>query len=210
MIKNIFAGSAWARIRSARWSKWSGAQKRFLAIELAVIGVALPLSGLAVARFSDQFWIGHDASEASCLPWSWMLVERAEAGVQPIVTRGMLVAIKARGMGPYVPDGTPLGKIVTAIPGDVVTISDAGIMITEPNGKAHNVGAIDQQAIARGDVKKGIPAGLPSRDARLFFGKWQLAHDEVFLLGSAPLSQDSRYFGPRKISDIKGVIRYAI
>ena len=81
MIKNIFAGSAWARIRSARWSKWSGAQKRFLAIELAVIGVALPLSGLAVARFSDQFWIGHDPSEASCLPWSWMLVERAEAGV---------------------------------------------------------------------------------------------------------------------------------
>ena len=83
-----------------------------------------------------------------------------------------------------------------AIPGDVVTISDTGIVITEPNGKAHNVGEIDLQAIARADVKKGIPAGLP--------------YDEVFLLGSAPLSQDSRYFGPRKISDIKGVIRYAI
>lgn len=185
-------------------------QVRYLLWEGAALVVALPLVVVGTQWALARYWIGVDRSDVTCLPWATSLVERSaplSSHQAPPWARGDLVVVSAQGMTPFIKDGTSIGKLVVAISGDTVVISDQGIFVNEGR---RPYGYINPEAIERADTKFLLPAGLPRRTASQFYRTTVVPAGHVFLMGSNPLSQDSRYFGPLPISAVKGRVLFSM
>ena len=206
-----------ARTRSSDWTNrlrglipvnWTAQQKRFLAYEAVVLFVASPFVVAGMNVLNDRYWIGHDPSDASCLPWHWMIVRRVSEPTMRQWRKGEVVVISASRMAPYVKDGTPIGKFISATAGDHVAIRSDGIFV---NGDATPVGYLHADAIRRADAHlKAKTVGdderaIPDRRVESFYREIVVGDGELFILGATPRSQDSRYFGVQRVENIRGV-----
>ena len=100
---------------------------------------------------------------------------------QPPAVRGYLAGLR-------MPGDVRLIKRVVAVGGDPVCARDGAL--AWPGGTARAL-SVD---------RRGAP--LPA-----WRGCRRLAADELFLLGDTPTSFDSRYFGPVRAAEVKGVYR---
>ena len=111
-------------------------------------------------------------------------------------------------MQPYVKDGTALGKFIIATAGDVVSVRAEGIFV---NDDSSPVGYLHQDAIRRADAHvrmkaDGTAKPTPDRAIESFYKTVVVGNGELFVMGVTPRSQDSRYFGPQRIDNIRGVV----
>ncbi len=86
----------------------------------------------------------------------------------------------------YLPASVPLVKRIAAVSGDAVCISNLSVFI---NGKR---------------IVRQLNTDRAGRTLPHWKGCRRLARDEFFLLGNAPDSFDSRYFGPVKKTRVIG------
>lgn len=149
---------------------------------------ALPIAGLAFAVVG----IGFDGPALALVNESPSLPRGLYLRTGAPIERGAVVAIAQpaaarsylRRLG--MPDDVLLLKRVAAVGGDRVC---AGFGTVRTPGRQVRPLDRDRQGVA-------LPAW---RECRL------LAHDELFLLGDTPASFDSRYFGPVRRGEAKGV-----
>lgn len=139
----------------------------------------------AMYIFYANWSIGLDFQTIKCMDGTVFLVEKKK----PYPQKGKLFAIRAANAEPVLKDGQLLAKYVRGVPGDVVSIS-ADEVITV-NGEV---------------VAKGMPHlhGLNPKQMNKFFGTRTLGQDEYWMMGVKPLSFDSRYYGPVKLSQFQG------
>lgn len=153
----------------------------------AVLGMTIFLLGSG-ALFVDQAPALALVNESPSLPRG-LYGRTGEA-----VTRGVTVAIpQPEAVRPYLaslgmPADTLLIKRVAAGAGDRVCVQDQ--VLTTPGGR---------RAVL---VQDRLGTVLP-----VWSGCRRLAADELFLLGDTVGSFDSRYFGPVKRSEVRGVYR---
>ncbi len=132
-----------------------------------------------------NFRLGIDTQTYRCLDeWVYVIDIRSR---RPELNKTF--AIEARGAEPVIRDGTLMAKIIRGMPGDTVTINDREEIFV--NG--HLIG-------------KGLDHlhGLNPKQMSKFFGSRKLAADEYWVMGTRFRSFDSRYYGPVKLSQIKG------
>jgi len=153
----------------------SPSRRQPLAAFLARAGLALALVLAAGAWAMARFRVGIDDQAQRCLgPERVYLIDRAEREPR----RGALLAFRARGMEPYVADGTVVIKLAAALPGDTVEVGREAVRV---NGRraAGPAGLTGRLGLAPGALERTLV--VPP-------GHW-------FALGAGPLSYDSRYWG---------------
>lgn len=127
--------------------------------------------------FQSSFYIGVDSQPVKCIPGVHFVIgKRSDKAIH----RNAIYAVKSRGLSPIYKDGTVLVKYLRAVPGDTVKISKDGIFI---NGKK----------VADADFPLAKRLG---HKASYFYGQRVLGKDQYWVMGSSPLSFDSRYWGP--------------
>ena len=143
-------------------------------------------TGLAVsillAVVGASHFIGFNSSpSAARVGFYWRTAPRPERGklVEFCLPENVAVLAEARGYighGSCPGDTESLGKIVTGMPGDVVSVESAAAL-------------------------KRDTAGRPME--HFPFGQYRVPAGEVWVHGTARNSFDSRYFGPVPIADIR-------
>lgn len=127
--------------------------------------------------FRCSYYIGVDSQPVKCIPGvNFVIGKRGDRAIH----KNAIYAVRSRGLGPIYKDGTVLVKFLRATPGDTVKISKDGIFI---NGKR----------IADADFPLAKRLG---HRASYFYGQRVLGKDQYWVMGSSPLSFDSRYWGP--------------
>ena len=118
-----------------------------------------------------------DSQRKHCLPWT-VFIGLPHTGVVKRSDYVAFVAGKNVFFGKR--QGEWVGKQVLGVPGDLVSITSAGVFI-------------NQQRI--GDLEKGIAAKL-ERDVRTFDTQYTIKPHHYFVAGNQEHSYDSRYWGP--------------
>lgn len=127
---------------------------------------------IAIVLLAANFKLGYSPQEVKSLPWRVWVVHKTDESV----TRNDYVAfLTDERMTDYFPLGTQFVKQVIGVPGDRVVVSDGVIRV---NGR--RVGEIL--------VAFGNPAAAFERD-------FTIADDRYWVMGTNPLSYDSRYWG---------------
>lgn len=146
-------------------------------------GAAVIVSSFA--WFDYNFAIAWDRQVMRCLDVRFLLVDKRNQQPQ----RNAIVTYVSRQASPIIKNGTIVGKYLRGMPGDTVEIRpDETILI---NGK---------------EVAKGMPHlfGISDTDKARFFGRRVLGANEYWVMGTAPMSFDSRYWGPIHREQILG------
>lgn len=144
--------------------------------------------GLEVG-FYNHYRIAWDRQVLKCLDYHFLLVDLKN---QKIV-RGGIYTYRSAQAAPVIKDGTLVAKYVRGVPGDVIEIRSTG-----PN-------FVMAEVYINGElVATGMPhlRGMTKKQASKFFGVRALAEDEFWMMGTKPLSFDSRYWGPIHRSQI--------
>lgn len=151
------------------------------AVKAAVVAVGILA---AQSYLFDRFRIAINAQVQSCLPGiRVLLIDTFDR--EPV--RGGIFAYRARGLAPVFGDGTLMGKIVDAVPGDLVEVDGSGVHV---NGAS-------------------VVEGLPLAD-RLGASVQDLSWTAVvpegryLLLGRTDVSYDGRYWGFVAADQIEG------
>jgi conjugal transfer pilin signal peptidase TrbI len=163
----------------ARVTPW---QRRFLAFAL-VFSLGLAAAG---AHVSSNYRIALDQQAVRCLPWWSYLVA---LGVEP--ARNELVAFESGSSQPMFPPGTLLVKRLIGVPGDRIEVHGGEVRL---NGAP--IAALSQEVL-----------GSLGRSVHEYDARYQLGEGEYFVLGDAPVSYDSRYWGPVRRIDVVGRAR---
>lgn len=117
-----------------------------------------------------------DIQKVQCLPYEYYLVHQ---GLPEHFERGTIYRYRAVGLGPVISDGTPLGKIAAALPGDTVDVNARGVFI---NG--HLWGPINPLVLKKtGKTLAQITA------------HYVVPPGKLLMLGTLPRSYDGRYWG---------------
>ena len=119
-------------------------------------------------------------------------IERGElvAACLPITIAKLGLARGYLRKGPCRGNAEPIGKIIGALPGDVVDVENGCVSV---NGIC----------LARSRVSERDSAGRPLRHLRC--GKYQVRTNQVWLFGfNDRRSWDSRYFGPIPLANVRG------
>lgn len=139
------------------------------------------------------------ASHPPAPRWLWNASESAPVGLYRIdsaahLRRGDLVAIRPpAAIGAfldkrnYLPAGLPLLKRVAALPG--ARVCRSGVFVT-----------VDGVGVAR-----ALPRDRAGRPLPIWHGCRIGGAGEIFLINAAPLSLDSRYFGPLPTTGLIGI-----
>lgn len=147
----------------------------------AVLPLAAMLAGIALVGFSA---IAHPQPRLA-----WNASASAPIGLYRVISgapeRGVFVLVripksieKLAAIRGYLPAGVPLIKRITAVAGDHVCAFDGAIIVSG-------------EIVARQRKADRAGRSLPRWNACR-----ELVQGELFLLGDAPDSFDSRYFGP--------------
>lgn len=145
----------------------------------------------SVACFGAEYWfyknyrIGIDTQITKCIDATLFVVDLHKTKPE----RDKIFAFTAQGLEPIIKDGRRLAKYVRGMPGDKVTIT--------PDEKIY----INDKLIASGMAHLH---GAKPKDMRKFFGSRVLKDDEYWVMGTLPMSFDSRYYGPIKGTQIEG------
>jgi len=146
-----------------------------------VLATGLAVSSLLAVVGASHF-IGFNSSpSAAPVGFYWRTAPRPGRGklVEFCLPEDVAVFAEARGYighGSCPGDSESLGKIVTGMPGDVVTVDAAGALKTDSAGRP----------------MEHFP-----------FGPYRVRAGEVWVHGTARNSFDSRYFGPVPIANIR-------
>lgn len=158
----------------------------------------VPALIVGLSWFVSNYDIRIDYQSAPCLNKHLFIVDKHDLDVQ----RGGIYSFKAEGISsyieeghylihsliPYYEDGKLLMKVVDALPGDRVSISDEGVFV---NGENMGIG--------------GLPLFKTLKKEKAFFTReFIVPEGHVFVSGRTDASFDSRYFGTIKISQING------
>lgn len=134
----------------------------------------------------SRYEIMIDTQEIRCIPeYSVYLVSKKNWSLE----RGKIYAYRAEGLEPYFEDGAVMGKYATAIPGDTVEVTPAGVFV---NGEK-------QTSVVGFELAETL--NIPVEH---FYRKTTNANDEIFFTGTGARSYDSRYWGPAKTEQIIG------
>lgn len=129
------------------------------------------------AWFHANFAIAWDRQVIRCLDVRFLLVDKKDR--QP--RRDAIVTYISRQAAPIIENGTVVGKYLRGMPGDTVEIRP------------------DETVLINGiEVTKGMPHlfGIPEPQRSKFFGRRTLGSNEYWVMGTEPMSFDSRYWGP--------------
>lgn len=144
--------------------------------------LALRLIPLALALWwitdyaAGRYRIGIHTAEEQCLPWRvWFYDLKA-----PAAPREGYLAYRARGLEPWLADGTIIVKQLRGLPGDRLTVAGMQVAV---NGNV--IGELQPA------VLQTIGRSLDSLQRDVVLG-----NDELALFGSLPGSFDARYTGP--------------
>lgn len=138
---------------------------------------------LAGAAVTAEVWvyqnyrIAWDRQVLKCLDAHLLLVSLNDKTIE----RDGIYTYLSEQAEPVIKNGTQMGKILRGLPGDTVEIRpDETVLI---NGKV---------------VSEGMPhlVGMTDAQRSKFFGRRVLKDDEYWVMGTARLSFDSRYWGP--------------
>ncbi len=156
----------------------------------------LRATAIATAAFAGLYAAAHMLAPAPRLVWNASASEplglyRIDVGAEPMVGDFVLVGppeavaalLAERG---YLPRGVPLLKRVAA--GEGALVCRSGVFVT-----------VDGRFAARARPADRLGRALPR-----WLGCLRLARGEFLLLGSAPDSFDSRYFGPLRAESLIG------
>lgn len=146
-------------------------------------GAAIVVSSFA--WFHSNFAIAWDRQVMRCLDVRFLLVDKRDRRPQ----RDAILTYVSRQASHIIKDGTVVGKYLRGMPGDRVEIRpDETILI---NGK---------------EVAKGMPHlfSISEADKARFFGSRVLGANEYWVMGTEPMSFDSRYWGPIHREQILG------
>ena len=146
-----------------------------------VLATGLAVSSLLAVAGASHF-IGFNSSpSAAPVGFYWRTAPRPRRGklIEFCLPENVAVFAEARGYighGSCPVDTESLGKIVTGVPGDVVTVDPAAALKTDSAGRP----------------MEHFP-----------FGPYRVRAAEVWVHGTARNSFDSRYFGPVPIANIR-------
>lgn len=147
----------------------------------SITGLRLNLTGsMPVGLYlTTRGPLARGSTVLACLPKSVAL----EARVRGYVSRGGLCS-----------HGTvPVGKPILAVPGDIVVVTPAALVV---NGRS-----VANSAPLTEDRMGRLLPQLPK-------GEYHVANGELWLVSShSPLSFDSRYFGPVKETQVRAHVR---
>lgn len=127
--------------------------------------------------FGTHYRIAWDRQVLKCLDTHLLLMKLDDKDL----VRDRIYTYRSVQAAPVIEEGTLMGKVLRGMPGDVVEVrADEKVLI---NGKV---------------VAEGMPhlAGMTKEQRAKFFGKRVLKEDEYWMMGTKPLSFDSRYWGP--------------
>lgn len=162
--------------------KASWAQRRWWGFLVLIYSSAFVL---ACWFFQTHYWLGIDSQKIRCIDATVFLVNVQKTMPQ----RDALYAVVAKNAEPVIQDGTVMAKYIRGMPGDKVTItSDEKIYVNDrlvASGMAHL-------------------HGMHPKAKAKFFGSRVLGDDEYWVMGTLPMSFDSRYYGPVTSEQIKG------
>lgn len=173
---------AWGREFCAPLKNASAIERTRWAILTVVFSMA---SFGAMYLFAVNWSIGIDLQRSKCLPGTLFLIDKKN----PVPVRDSIFAFRVMSAEPVLKNGTKLAKYVRGVPGDTISITqDEKILI---NGKL---------------VAEGMPHlhGLNPKKMDKFFGTRTLAEGEYWMMGTAYMSFDSRYYGPVRIEQFEG------
>lgn len=152
--------------------------------------LALRLIPLAIALWwltdyaASRYRIGIHTAAEQCLPWRvWFYDLKASAA-----PRDGYLAYRARGLEPWLADGTIIVKQLRGLPGDRLTVAGTHVAI---NGRV--IGDLQPAVLAT----IGRSLGSLQRDI-------VLESNEFAMFGSLPGSFDARYTGPISREQVLG------
>ena len=164
------------------WLKASWAQRRWWACLVLIYSSAFIA---ACYFFQTHYWLGVDTQRIKCIDATVFVVNIRKSMPQ----RDQIFAVTAMNAEPVIKNGTMMAMYIRGLPGDKVTIT--------PDEKIY----INDKLIATGMAHLH---GVNPKDMRKFFGTRILGEDEYWVMGTLPMSFDSRYYGPVKSEQIKG------
>ena len=126
--------------------------------------------------FAMRFSIGINPQILGCIPGRVLLVDHWDR----MPRRGRIYAYRTKQAEPVYPNGTLMAKFLVAGPGDTVAVTDDFRIL------------VNDQVVAR-----GLPhlKDLSSEALKSFIGSRVLMADQYWMLGTLPMSFDSRYWG---------------
>lgn len=146
--------------------------------------IAASLMLFAAHFFSTHYRIGVQAADVACLPYKvWIYALQPS---QP--ARDSYLAYHARGMQPFLPDGSVVAKQVVGVPGDHVVVDGQALYVNGQLKARLNPAVIKALGRAPADFKRDVV----------------LAGDELVLVGTLPRSFDARYLGPIHTDQVIG------
>lgn len=158
-----------------------------LSLPIKMIWVAIAMMALfqwGVEAFSSRYRLVIDPQDNRCIPeYSVYLLKKQLNTVE----KGKIYAFRAKGMGPFYPDGARIGKYALGREGDTVVQNEHGVFI---NGKQ-------------------VAAGYAASDKLLvqpehFYKTYTLKKGEIYFGGTDAHSFDSRYWGAANVNQIIG------
>lgn len=140
---------------------------------------------LAGWLFSFRLSIGINSQVMGCIRGTVFIVDHQDK--TPVV--GEVFAYRAMQAEPVYANGTLMAKYLAAGPGDTVEVTPDFRILVNDRELAHglpHLKALDDEAVKR------------------YVGRRVLQADEFWMLGTMPMSFDSRYWGPINGSQIVG------
>lgn len=143
-------------------------------IRVLTITSLLVVSGVL---FAQRYSIGINPQVMGCIPGRVFLVDHRDRSPQC----GQIFAYRSGQAAPVYADGTLMAKYLAAGPGDTVEVTEDFRIL------------VNDHLFAR-----GLPhlKGLDPKALKAFVGRRVLAADQYWMLGTLPMSFDSRYWGP--------------
>ncbi len=151
-------------------------------IETLIGGIAIFCLGIYV---QNHYRIGWDRQVFRCLDARFYLIDLKDKRLE----RNGLYVFHTASAEPILTRDMPLAKYLRGLPGDTVEVRES-----------------DQAVLVNGVVvAKGLPhlSKVPIEHRKFFFGKRVLKPDEYWVMGTKPLSFDSRYWGVIHEADIE-------
>lgn len=154
---------------------------------LCVLATLLIAGGVHAAQ--AHWKIAVDLSQHACLyPYRWFLVSMGEVAPEP----GRIVTFKTQGI-PLYDDDTLFTKKILAGAGAHVRVGPDSVSVD-----GHEL-PFTEQALST------LAAAGVERDSEP--REYQLGPGQIFVIGTNPLSYDSRYYGPVDVAQVIGTAR---
>lgn len=147
--------------------------------------IALILITLFWAWFTSRFIVGIDSQkETSLVGYNLFIIDTQDK----VLKKGKVYAYLAQGLEPLFPDGTKLVKYLEGMPGDEIKITSNETIYVNDEPVAYGLALAQQLQIPK----------------ESFQGEKKLENNEYWVMGTSPISFDSRYFGTIKNEQIIG------